>query len=151
MKKVILNASIFVVTGVATFTSCDANTSKNETRSGKPTEAFYSDAEEKLADQEGDYVADLEAYRLLTSQEIKENEQRIADFKAKVEEEKAEAQAEHRKEIAEIEAKNAALKAEIKEYKPKGKAHWKSFKNEFGHDIRELGKAIKSIGRNDVK
>lgn len=54
------------------------------------------------------------------------------------------------KKLAELEQKNKALKEKLAEYKEDGNEQRKSFKTEFNHDMKELGKAFSDLTVNNI-
>ena len=65
--------------------------------------------------------------------------------------EKKEAQADRNKRIAELEEKNSSMRKRIKEFKAESKEKWKSFKEEFNHDMDDLDAAFSNLTKNNVK
>ena len=81
----------------------------------------------------------------LAEEKIDANEKSIAEFKARIAKEKRENRAKYEKKLAGLEQKNSDMKKKLDEYKEDGKEKWTSFKNEFSHDMDELGKALKGF------
>ena len=50
-----------------------------------------------------------------------------------------------------LEQKNTELKKILSDYKDEGQDKWTSFKNEFNHDMDELGKAFKDLTVKNLK
>ena len=73
------------------------------------------------------------------------NAKSIADFNARIATDKKEAKAEYKEKIAALELKNTYMKRKIADYKGDGKDGWAKFKEEFNHDMDELGKALKDF------
>ena len=42
------------------------------------------------------------------------------------------------------------MKIKLEEYKEEGEENWTSFRNEFNHDMEELGKAFEELAMNNV-
>ncbi len=78
-------------------------------------------------------------------------EKSIAELKAKLENEKEENKIILEKNLAMLEQKSADLKMKLEKYKEEGRDNWDSFKNEFNHDMEELGKAFEDLTVNNVK
>ena len=77
-------------------------------------------------------------------------EQSIAEFKAKIADEKEENRIGLEKKLAMLEQKSEDMKTKLEEYKEEGEDNWTSFKNEFNHDMEELGTAFKDLTKNNV-
>lgn len=146
MKKIILGlvASTFIA-GVI-FTSCNTPAEKVENAQENVTEANTD-----LDTANAQYLADIENYKKETADKITANDQSIAEFKARIQEEKKEAKADYKKKIAELEQKNTDMKKKMDDYKVEGKEKWETFKAEFTHDMDELGKAFKDLTVKNVK
>lgn len=143
MKKSILK--IAAISSI-TLMSCGTNAEKVEN-----AEANVIEANQDLNKANEDYLTEVEAYKKQTAEKIVANEQSIADFKLRVEKEKKEVKANYKKKIAELEQKNSDMKKTMDDYKAEGKDKWESFKNEFSHDMEELGQAFKDLGENNIK
>lgn len=95
-------------------------------------------------------TTDWSAYKKEQEEKIKKNEERIAELK------KAKASTNktiddiYNKQIDKLQQKNTELRTKIVTYKY-DKSKWKQFKREFNHDMDELGKALKDIGKDNVK
>lgn len=140
MKK-----SIFVITasaliGASILTSCSTSAEKVENAQDKVSEATLD-----LETANEEYLVDIENYRKETEAKIAANDKSIAEFNARIENEKDEAKADYKKKIAELEQKNSDIKKKMAEYKAEGKEKWELFKTEFSRDMDELGKAFKDL------
>ncbi len=91
------------------------------------------------------YEDDIANYRTETANKVIANNKSIAEFNARIELEKKEAQADYKKRIIELEQKNSDMKKKLDDYKMSGKENWEIFKSEFGRDMDELGKAFSSF------
>lgn len=140
MKK-----SIFVITasaliGASILTSCSTSAEKVENAQDKVSEATLD-----LETANEEYLVDIENYRKETEAKIAANDKSIAEFNARIENEKDKAKADYKKKIAELEQKNSDIKKKMAEYKAEGKEKWELFKTEFSRDMDELGKAFKDL------
>jgi len=141
MKKIILIlAGCTMMTG-ALLTSC--NTSSNK----------VDDAQEALIKSKQDlemarkeFLADMATFRKETATRIAANDQRIAELKTNINNERKEARAGYKKKIAALEQKNREMKMKMDEYNEEGNENWERFKTEFNHDMDALGQAFKDIG-----
>lgn len=93
---------------------------------------------------------DWKTFKTEQEQKIKKNDERIAELKkAKAADGKV-MDAAYQKEIERLQAKNAELRTRIVNYKY-DESKWAQFKREFNHDMDELGKSLKDIGKDNVK
>lgn len=140
MRKSILLFTFIAVVSSLMYTSCKSSSEKVENAEEKVTEA-----EQNLNDAQQEYQADLDNYRMLTASTIETNNRNIAEFNARIENEKNEVRAEYRTKIAELEAKNNEMKQKLDNYQSEGKDQWESFKNEFNRDMDQLGRSISDL------
>lgn len=129
MRKSILRltACIFVIG--ATLIGCNTSSEK-------------VDNAEKNVLKAQEYLADVENYRKETADKIAANDKSIAEFKARIADEKIDAQIAYQKKIIALEQKNSDLKKRIDGYKAESKEQWELFKAEFSKDMDELGTAF---------
>lgn len=146
MKKtiLILSASLLITGGI--FTGCTSPAEKVENAKDKVTEANTN-----LDKANEEYLADMAKYRIATNEKIAANEKSIAEFNARIDDQKKVAKSEYKIKIAELEKKNTDMKKKLDEYKENGKDNWEKFKTEFNHDMEELGKAFKDLTVKNVK
>jgi proline dehydrogenase len=140
MKK-----SIFIV-AISAFMMCLFSTSCNSP--GEKIEKAIdkvNDANKELAKANEEYNNDIDNYKKEEAAKIAANDQSIADFKARIANEKKDAKAKYLKDIADLEQKNSDMKKELDIYKAESKENWAVFKVKFSHDMDELGKAFKGF------
>jgi phage-related minor tail protein len=77
-------------------------------------------------------------------------DQRIAELKTKLADVKEENKIDMEKHLAMLEQKSVDMKMKLKDYQEDGEENWRSFKNEFNHDMKELGKAFEDLTTNNV-
>ena len=126
------------------FTSCD-----NAAQKVVKAEENVVDAEKDLQMAEKEYLADVEQYKLLSAEKIAANDRSIAEFNARIEQEKKEVRADYKAKIKSLETKNSDMKKKMDEYRVEGKDKWELFKTEFGKDMDELGESISNFGKKD--
>jgi phage terminase small subunit len=126
------------------FTSCD-----NAAQKVVKAEENVVDAEKDLQMAEEEYLADVEQYKLLSAEKIAANDRSIAEFNARIEQEKKEVRADYKAKIKSLEIKNSDMKKKMDEYRVEGKDKWELFKTEFGKDMDELGESISNFGKKD--
>ncbi len=126
------------------FTSCD-----NAAQKVVKAEENVVDAEKDLQMAEEEYLADVEQYKLLSAEKIAANDRSIAEFNARIEQEKKEVRADYKAKIKSLETKNSDMKKKMYDYRVEGKDNWELFKTEFGKDMDELGESISNFGKKD--
>lgn len=146
MKKsrVTLTAIILMVGAIAI--SC--NTPSEKVAIAKSDVEKAIDTLDKANEE---YVSDIERYRKETADKVDANQKSIAEFNARIENDKKEAKADYKKKIAELEEKNSDMKKKMDDYKANGKDNWEKFKAEFNHDMDEIGKSFKDLTVKNVK
>lgn len=139
MKKTIIFASagIFIITLI---TGCTSPAEKVQNAQNNVNEANTNLDEANQA-----YLADVENYRRETAEKIAVNNKSIADFKARKESEKQDAQADYKNKIDALEQKNSDMKKKMDDYKVEGREKWELFKKEFSYSMDELGKSFRDI------
>lgn len=108
-----------------------------------------NDANEALDLANEEYLADIANYRIETSIAIATNDSLILDLKAKSKVSGKKSNPYYENEIADLERRNAELKKKMDEYKGDGKDNWTEFKEEFKHDMDELGNALKDLTQDN--
>ncbi len=146
MKKSILVLSAVTVITSAIVTSCNSHSEKVENAQAEVTEA-----QNDLNKANEQYLEDIKNYKIETSEKITANEKIIAEFDARIKDEKKDARAEYKIKIAALEKKNSDMKMKMDNYQLSGKENWEKFKMEFTHDMDELGNAFKDLTVNNVK
>lgn len=97
------------------------------------------------------YLIEVENYKKEIVNEIEANDKTIADLEAKIEKDKKTSDTKFKEDVATLKEKNKNMKERIQNFKAEGKEKWQKFKEEFSHDMNELGKALKDVGTNNVK
>lgn len=146
MKKTILmlTASLLITGGIVT--GCNTPAEKVE-----KAQQEVDEANNKLDKVTDEYQADIAKYRLEATERIAANEKSIAEFNARIDDQKKVAKADYTIKIAELEKKNTDMKKKMDDYKEDGKDKWEKFKLEFNHDLEELGKAFKDLTVKNVQ
>jgi hypothetical protein len=99
-----------------------------------------------------DDTAGYHKFRMEADKQIKENEQKIAELKAKKKEGTKEVAEKYNKKVAELEEKNKEMRNRINNYNADKKGQkWDAFKHEFNRDMKELGQALRDLGKDNVK
>ncbi len=150
-KQIVYIAFIAAIAGIS-LTSCQTNSQKEEAAQENLQDA-QDDLEEVKADSEAEAVkvADAEewiAFKLEQNEKIKNNDEHIAELKIKLNKPGKVLDPIYEKRIETLQAKNADLKARMLGYE-KTQTDWAKFKEEFNHDIDELGKSLKDFGTDN--
>lgn len=132
-------AAIAIVSG-AMLTGCNMQDKKVET-----SKDMIQDAKEDVAEANMAMASAIEQFKEESAKLIAANEKSIAEFKRKSAEEKVADRAMLEEKVAELEQKNVALKEKLADYKNDGTKKWDAFKEEFNHDMKELGKAFSDL------
>ncbi len=144
-KSILLFTASTLLTG-AILTSCSTPAEKVEN-----AETNVTEANEELDQANDEYLADITSYRTMTDDKIAANEKSIAEFEARIANEKKEAKADYQKKIDELNQKNTDMKKKMDDYTADGKENWENFKTEFSHDMDELGTAFKDLTVKNTK
>lgn len=132
MKKTILILSAIVIAGLTNKVSAQSHASK-------------------VKSEKADSLEDYRKFKEEAEKKIAENDEKIAELKAKKFDGTTEEREKYNKKIANLEKKNAELRDRVTNYKGDMHDKWNSFKREFNHDMKEMGTALKDLGKNNVK
>jgi chromosome segregation ATPase len=132
--------AIIILIAATLLTSCNSPAQKL-----KAAQETVKDANKDLDEANEAYLTEIETYRKESAAKISANDKSIADFNARIENEKKEVRDEYKKKIAELEQKNSDVKKRLDGYKADGKDNWANFKQEFSRDMDALGKALKDL------
>lgn len=147
MKKIIFTLAAMTLVGGIALSSCQSSATKvkNAEEALQQAKSNVVDAKANLNETRQDSVAEYQAFKKTSEERINANEKSIADFKAKIAKDKKEAKAQDEKQLATFEQKNNDLKMKLENYKDEGQLKWLTFKNEFNHNMDQLGKALKNF------
>lgn len=140
MKKLILVIIATALIAGVSLTSCNSPSEELENAQDNVDEA---NADLNKANVE--YLADIEDYKKITSEKINTNKRSLADFKLRIEKEKAAVKAKYLKEIKELEQKNSDVEKKMEDYKAEGKEDWEKFKSDFSNEMDDIAKSIIAI------
>ena len=136
-KKSIAMAAI--ITSII-FTGCSTPAEDVET-----AKESVENANQNLDQANDAYLKDIENYRKEASHKIELNDKSIAEFNARIANEKAETKADYQKKITALDNKNTDLKKSIADYQASGKENWEAFKTKFSQDMDDLGAALSAF------
>jgi hypothetical protein len=148
MKKLIITLMVVVTVITSTIiTACGPSTPKEDAAKAK-----VEDAKEELKDARKEATAEeWKAFKDESELKIRDNEIRIAEFKAKIKETGKALDALYEKKIDALEQQNKDMKARIDAYETNKESDWEAFKREFNHDMDELGQALKDLTVDNKK
>lgn len=154
MKKTILTLVITLFLATTVFVSCKPAT-QEEVEAAENVEEAKQDVEEAREDlaeaKKEANTAEWEAFKKSGDSIIAINDARIAALKLKMKSTGKSIDVKYQNNIDALEQKNQNLKVKIKDYKNDVDADWKSFKNEFNHDINEIGDALRDLTVDNKK
>lgn len=138
-NKKLINLGMVALFAVS-IASCGTSTESTAEAKAKSDKAYQDSM-----DANNDYLAEIESYRKESAEKIEENNKSIAEFKLRIDKQKAEAKADYVAEINRLEQKNTDIKKKLDDYQGEGKEKWKTFKEEFGRDMENLGNAFRDL------
>lgn len=109
------------------------------------------DAKHELNEARIDSTEEYRAFRREAEMEIKNNDGKIALLKAKKVNGTEQENAKYQRKVKTLEMKNDDLRKKINGSDSIKMDTWSTFKREFNHDMKQLGKAIKNIGVDNSK
>jgi phosphoenolpyruvate-protein kinase (PTS system EI component) len=110
-----------------------------------------SDAQKKLDDAETKFAEEWDKFKTENEKQIQENENEIASYR-EMERKDQTWSNKYKVRIDELETRNNALREKMRTYEAdKRRDKWESFKEEFKHDMDELGTALKDFARDNKK
>lgn len=140
MKNKLFNLAAIVFVSGTMLTGCNMMDKKADSSQDK-----VEDAKQNVAEANQALNNAIEQFKKESEEIIAANEKSIAEFKVKIAEEKAGNKAILEKRLDEMEQKNKEMKKKLASYKNDGNEKWNTFKDEFNHDMKELGKAFKDL------
>lgn len=148
--KIVL--SVFALVSMSMFLGC-SQTSEQKLADAKANAAdLKQDVKVAVADQT-EAAKQVEWLNFKSDAEIKiiANDKAIAEYKVSMTGTNGTRRAKYNKKIDALELKNKELKTKLQNYPESGKSTWEQFKNEFNHDMDELGSALKDFAVNNEK
>ena len=147
MKNTILILAVTVCMAGTILTGCRSSVKKTDNTKDtlQVIKKDAADAESNLKEMSKDFISEYQQFKTESEEKINAYEKSIADYKVSIAHAKKEDKAKYEKELAGLEQKNSDLKKKLEDYKDEGQNKWTAFKNEFTHDMDELGKALKEF------
>jgi hypothetical protein len=126
-----------MLTGCKPFMNKVINARENELDVKEDLNLVLKDSVQRFKDESkeiiGNYEASISEFRLITAKENKENK------------------ASHEKKLGKLEQEISDLNKRLDDYKGEGQTAWTSFKNEFNHDMDEVGKELQELTLKNIK
>jgi tRNA G10 N-methylase Trm11 len=144
IKNILLLAAGLLILG-AILTKCYSPSEKIENAQDNVLKA-----NEELDKANQEYLADIENYKKEVAAKIEANNKSIAEFNARIANEKLTAKEDYQKKIIELDQKNTDMKKRLDEYKADGKDKWTLFKEDFNHELERLTQALKELAQRKV-
>lgn len=103
-----------------------------------------------IADREAAQQEEWRKFRAETDLKIQENEVRIAELRNKMKTAGNKMDAVYAAKIDDLEKRNVAIRKWLDDYE-QSHSDWGAFKEEFNHDMDELGQALKDLAVDNKK
>jgi hypothetical protein len=146
MRKQIFKTAILTIMVGAILTGCETPAEKVEKAA-----INVNEANKELDQAQADYASDIESFRKLSDDKIAANEKSMAEFEARIANEKKEAKVDYDKKIMELQQKNIDMKKRIDDYKADGKDKWELFKAGFTKDMDKIKESLKDLTAENAK
>jgi uncharacterized membrane-anchored protein YhcB (DUF1043 family) len=144
MKNTILTLVVSAFLGVTMLSGCQSSAKKVEN-----AQENLQDAKNNLveADQElnQEMKDSIQEFKNESGDKIAIQEKNLAEFKARIANEKKESKDKYLEKLAILEQKNTDMKKRLADLNVDTKDNWLSFKTEFSADMNKLGDAIKDL------
>lgn len=96
-------------------------------------------------DSQATHSDEWQQFKSKSEQQIRDNENRIAAFREKMEKSGTKMKAKYNKEIANLEKANRGMQKKLENYKNYGTSAWEKFKTAFNSEMDKLGKEVKDL------
>lgn len=146
MKTQILSVLLIIAISTSIFTACDQNKPSSETNNADTIPQPMASV-----DTPADLELQWEQFRRESEKTMKDFDDSITAARARMKALGKKMQLRYDTTLTAMEQKNRELKNRLQQNKETGKEKFEAFKREFNHDMKELGQAIKDMGRDNVK
>jgi preprotein translocase subunit SecF len=146
MKKTLFTLAVIAFIAGSIFTGCQSSATKVENAENKLLEA-----QQNLNQTRMDSMNEYLEFKKISQDKIIAQEKSIAEFKIRIAKEKKENRDKYEKKLADLEQQNTDMTKKLEDYKLEGKDKWAMFKEEFNHDMEELGKALNDLTNKNIK
>ncbi len=124
----------------------------------KDKEEKVGEAQDNLAEAKEDYetsmtdsINEYARFKAETDQKLIDNDNRLAELRAKMKADKRALNADYEKDVAEMEKKNATLKEKLRNRKEDANDDWDAFKTNVNQEMDELGKSISEMAQENME
>jgi len=148
--KILFKLTASACIAIAALTGCNNSTEK-KAENVEDAKAIVTEATSDLNAARIDSANDFIRYQKASELKITENNNKIAELKAKMLAEKMEANTRYANQLDELDKKNMQLKSRIQDYKGGSKDKWDMFKLNFNKDMDDLGKSISAFAEKNMK
>ncbi len=124
--------------------SCDNSNTERE------ADKRYSDSVKQAEKQYSMDTAEQMAFRRNEEELIKENNEKIAELKAKVKDEKNAINEKYDEQLDTLYDQNSRMKQRLDGYKKQTKSDWATFKYDFNKDMDSIGKSISRFAEKNM-
>ena len=111
----------------------------------KTSEQKVEGAKQEIKEAKADYAAEWQKFKTESEAQIKINDDKIDELKAKMDKAGTKAKAKYKKVVVELKEKNHALKEKLEDYKDEGETKWQEFKTNFSRDLDAVGTTISDL------
>ena len=111
----------------------------------KTSDQKAEEAKQELKQAKADYAAEWQKFKTESEAQIKINDDKIDELKAKMDKAGTKAKAKYKKTVVELKEKNHALKEKLEDYKDEGETKWQEFKTNFSRDLDAVGTTISDL------
>ena len=115
----------------------------------KTSEQKVEGAKQEIKEAKADYAAEWQKFKTESEAQIKINDDKIDELKAKMDKAGTKAKAKYKKTVVELKEKNHALKEKLEDYKDEGETKWQEFKTNFNHDLDAVGTTISDLFKDN--
>ncbi len=139
--------ALSIIATTTTFTGCKSAAQKEVAAQNDVVEARtdLKEAKKDLADQKEASAEEWEAFKADAKIRIAENNKRILELKAKINDPKSTHNEIYAKKIANLEQKNKDMSISMENYENNKSSDWQVFKRTFNQDMDQLGKALNDM------
>ena len=148
MKKTILNLALTTFIAGTVLVGCqDATKKEAEAKENvENARADLDDAKDELSEaRRAATEQEWKAFKDSTNATIAKNEVRIAEMKADLKNKGKSIDDQYAMKIKELEEKNKEIKGKVQMYQNDANSDWESFKEEYNHDMKDLGNSLKTF------
>jgi len=152
LKTIMKTKSIIVIMALSIVSIIFMKSCNSAAENVEKAEQDVLEANEALALANEELQADIDNYCLETNAKITQNDSIIQLYKNSKKEYEKSGEDAFDEEIEDLEQRNRELESKIHEYDgtSEGKEKWEKFKEEFNHDMEELGAALKDLSVNNI-